>query len=191
VKLLQNGDAEHDGVHHSFWIGGPAGLDVRPDVGMGNTQAFCDISPTLGFDSASAYSIGQYIDTRCLLEYRTYNIEAWVSLVDKTTNEAVAMKCPDAISCPKVGFYFVSNDGLFSWFEEVNLQSNIFDAQSNRRRRRRAQPAGAIPYEAVEAKLLVDAEMASASSVFFYIDRNNQDENVVLCVDNLSVTLNS
>jgi hypothetical protein len=51
------------------------------------------------------------------------------------------------------------------------------------------KPTNAIPYKAVEAKLLVDAKMTSASSAFFYIDRNNQDENVILCVDNLSVTL--
>ena len=46
-------------------------------------------------------------------------------------------------------------------------------------------------YEPVEGKLLVDAEIVSAASAFFYVYRNNNDGDAMFCVDDVSLTLNT
>jgi hypothetical protein len=191
ASLLQNGDAEGSEEHHSHWIAGPGGIDVLANQGIGinPSRAFCDISLNLALSNSRAYSIGQYVDTRCLVENRVYKVEALVRLVDRITNTSVSMKCPGASTCPKIGFFFVSNDG-FSWFHEVNNSDNIFDIFVVRRgMRRRSDDLNG--YEPVEGKLLVDAEIASAASAFLYIYRNNKDEDVLFCVDDVSLTLNT
>ena len=122
-SLLQNGDAEGSEEHHSHWIAGPGGIDVLANQGTGvdPSQSFCDVSLNLALGSSSAYSIGQYVDTRCLAENRAYKVEAWIRLVDRTTNTPVSMKGLGASTCPKVGFFFVSNDGFsYIWFSARN-----------------------------------------------------------------------
>lgn len=186
ASLLQNGDAEMSGETHSHWITGPGGINVLPNQGTGNiiessSQAFCDaVSPN---GNSGGYSIGQYIDTRCFVDNQMYKVEASVRLTEKTTNLPISMECPDGKSCPTIGFFFVSKDG-FSWFQELNHRStNIF---ANRR-----HLATNDGYERVEGKLLINPEIASAASVFFYIKRNNNDENVLFCMDDISITLNT
>jgi hypothetical protein len=46
-------------------------------------------------------------------------------------------------------------------------------------------------YEPVEGKLLVDTEIASASSAYFYVYRNNKDDDAMFCVDDVSLTLST
>jgi hypothetical protein len=187
--LIRNGDAETSETSHPSWIAGPGGMGVFAKEGIGTnppSAAFCDISPNLGFDSTSAYSFGQYLDTRCLEEGRLYEVGASVRLMDKKTSQPVVMKCPDAPSCPKVGILFVSNYG-FSWIQEVNEPSNVF--ANKKRARGLADNPDLNLYERVGGTLLIDAEMASASSAFFFVYRDNNDSDVAFCVDGVFLTL--
>lgn len=179
--LLLNGDAENT----TGWIAGSAGMHVSAGLGVDNskgeaTGALCEVDPTLSI--YGRYSFGQYLDTRCLVEGISYEIRAMVRLYDSDL-QGLAMSCPNGDTCPKMGIFFVSNDG-HSWLHEIPSIDNIFSNSVS------TSDAGAdTGYQTLSGELVLDAEMASASSAFFYVARNNTQTNL-FCMDSISVTLN-
>jgi hypothetical protein len=181
--LLRNGNAEDDGTSHPHWVAGTGGIQVVQDAGIGSSQALCDTSP----DSVNGtYFVGQYIDTRCLIQDRLYMVEAWVRLSEITTNTSIITDCNTNSECPKVGIHFVDKHGV-NWAIELDSSNNVFSSLST-------QSKGSYPadfdgeYQRFIGKLQVDMEIAYADSAFFYFARNDKEDGA-LCVDNVSIVL--
>jgi Pyruvate/2-oxoacid:ferredoxin oxidoreductase delta subunit len=191
--LLRNGNAEADGTSHLDWVAGAGGIQVVQDAGMGSTgqvssQAFCDISPDV---ANNTYFVGQYIDTRCLIQDRLYTVEAWVRISDVTTEAWVGISdapivtdCNTNSECPKVGIHFVGKLGV-KWTFDLDSSDNIFSSQSSTGRYHADFDGG---YQRFTGIFRVDMEMAYADSAFFYLTRNDTEDGS-LCVDNVSIVL--
>jgi hypothetical protein len=186
--LLRNGNAEADATNHLDWVAGTGGIQVVQDAGMGSTgqffssQAFCDTSSDV---ADSTYFIGQYIDTRCLIQDRVYTVEAWIRISDITTNSPIVTDCNTNSECPKVGIHFVGKLGV-KWAIELDSSDNVFSSQSSGSYQ--AEFTGG--YQRFVGKFTVDMEMAYADSAFFYLARNDTEDGA-LCVDNVSIVLAS
>lgn len=204
-SLLSNSEADDI----SGWISGPSGMRVFPGLGWNMSNAFCDMDPS----RSKLYSFGQYLDTRCLVEGRKLLFQAMSRFHRNvyTDDESLSVNnetenCwSDIISgChPTLGVLFVSNDGKFSWIKELDHEHNIF------RTGRSSVVTDAVAavasnddeadgtfssleqYQPTDGTLTIDAEMASASSAFFFIHRLQEDRFAgwSFCVDNLSATI--
>lgn len=186
--LLRNGNAEADGTSHLDWVAGTGGIQVVQDAGMGSvdqvsSQALCDTSPDV---ANSTYFVGQYIDTRCLIQDRLYTVEAWVRISDITTNTPIVADCNTNSECPKVGIHFADKHGM-KWAIELDSSNNVFSSLSS-------QSSGSYQadfdggYQRFIGRFSVDLKIAYADSAFFYIVRNDKEDGA-LCVDNVSIVL--
>ena len=152
----------------------------------------CDIPSRLSIGARTPYSFGQYLDPRCFVEGREYLIEAWGRPIPvDDSNSASSALCSEGTLCPEMGIVFVSNDG-YSWIEYLSDQSrsgsndNIFthDALEGRRQLSVTDDG----YTMLVGALEVTPEIASASSAFFFIDRNDLNRDVKFCVDDVKLT---
>ena len=221
-QLIQNGDANESDDSHPHWIAGSKGIRVQLNQGIvqsgSPSNAFCEISishRTQG-SLSNGYSLGQYIDTRCMVKHQRYLVQAWVRFSDDSSiiqfdNEQV-----------KFGVHFVEHDSeSFNIHLEIsdgitvaggqdrrvqrNLRSRLDGLQQYNYVRNANGPMDTASswgsdvstpsepsesgYRLLHAELQVTPAMARASSAFFYIQRNFPDSNATLCVDKVSISL--
>jgi len=167
-SLIKNGNAEASITEHKHWLHRRGGITLRPGQGIGGSNAFATIED----DSTRFDSIAQYLDTRCLsvTAGMQYEINAWIKLVDE---KGVVEICdPEKDDCPQVGLYGRSSNGT-EWDGQpfATVVPYIRDGD----------------YQLVQGLLDVVDEIASASSVLFYIRRNTR--RLTMFVDNVSVRI--
>jgi hypothetical protein len=203
LGLIRNGGADWSNVTHSYWLAGPDGIQLAvkkgiTTAGSGNlpSNALCQYPSASQRDQS--YSMGQYIDTRCLILNRRYSVKAWVrrSTANNWQDEDPVFldetSCSD--NCVEAGFHLVRPNGS-TFTIKLTTSNNIFDADTTGTRQRgllrnlQGLDSSYNGFSLVEGELVVTTDVASAVSAFFYIHRNHKASNVTLCVDNVSMNL--
>jgi hypothetical protein len=125
-----------------YWIGNAGGLQV---ISALSSSLICEKDPSLA-TARSNYILGQYLDTRCLVEQQEYTVSLNIRFRDDSllvveedhgdsnatedadTAEALILDCSSSEDslCPEVGILFKSHDGRKSWVQ--NLKP-LFEAQ--------------------------------------------------------------
>lgn len=164
--LIRNGNAEASTLNHTYWLHRRGGIVLSPGQGIGGSNAFATIED----DSTRFDSVAQYLDTRCLTLNvgKQYEINAWVKL----TNGSGEVKIcdPEEDDCPQVGLYGQADDGTF-WDDQPFATVVPFVRNGD--------------FQLVQGLLDVTEEIASSSSVLFYLRRNTR--RLTMYVDNVSM----
>jgi hypothetical protein len=166
-ELIRNGNAEASDSDALYWLHRKGGIALDTTQGRNGSHALIDMERT----DRKRDAISQYLDTRCLMANQgsLYEISAFVKLVDPTSGDPYFCDI-DTERCPQVGIFAYSPNGSLS--EEpiatVTADSNTVGG-----------------YQLVQRVLEISEEMASASSVLFYIERNR--ENLAMLVDDVSM----
>jgi len=168
-SLLRNGDAETSDTYHTYWRHRHGGISLIPGKGIDGSNAFGQLNSA----RADQDAITQYLDTRCLMTGRQYEVVPFVRLVNETTSETYSCSPSAESYCPEVGIYGQSQEGLL-WREDV---ATVVATSS-------PDPSG---YQRIHGILDVTDDVSSASSVFFYIRRHV--DGVSMLVDNVSLML--
>ena len=164
--LIRNGNAEASTLDHTHWLHRRGGITLSPGQGLGGSNAFATIED----DSTRFDSVAQYLDTRCLALNvgRQYEINAWVKLTNGSGE--VDICDPEKDKCPQVGLYGQAEDGTF-WDDQPFATVVPFVRNGD--------------YQLVQGLLDVTEEIASSSSVLFYLRRNTR--RLTMYVDNVSM----
>lgn len=165
-ELIRNGNAEDSDSQPLFWLHRKGGVALNVTHGRNGSHAFTDVEQS----NANLDSIAQYLDTRCLAANKgsTYEINAWVKLLDPMTGELHVCDI-DIERCPEVGI--VAYSPKLSWRKEPVASMVNSDAVGG--------------YQHVHGVLEIHDEMATASSVLFYVERNKV--NLAMLVDDVSM----
>jgi hypothetical protein len=168
--LIRNGNAEASPTEPIHWLHRKGGITLNTTNARNGTYAFGDIERT----DASFDAISQFLDTRCLAANKgsLYEIKAWVMLVDPISGETV--NCDgNTQKCPEVGIVAYSSANVNSWSKEP--VATMVSSASDRK------------YQLVHGLLEINEEIAKATSVLFYIERNRAD--LAMLVDDVSMTI--
>jgi hypothetical protein len=171
-NLIRNGDAEASPTDPTFWLHRKGGIVLEPGKGRGGRgNAFGDLKRTDdGMDA-----ISQYLDTRCLTPLSVgllYEIKAWVKLINPADGSVYACDI-NMEKCPEVGIYGYSPTK--SWSKEP-IASMVS-----------SESIGVDGYQLIHGVLEINAEMADATSVLFYVKRNKK--NLAMLVDDVSMEI--
>jgi len=98
TQLIRNQNIEllEDGMYPVFWLHRFGGVEVAKGAGLGKSNALTSTFPD------ATNTIVQFIDNRCmyLMAGKSYEITAWVKLVDKKGNtytcDPLTEVCPEA-----------------------------------------------------------------------------------------------
>jgi len=168
ANLILNGDAEASDSEPLHWLHRRGGIVLNATQGRNGTNALGDIERT----NAAKDAISQYLDTRCLAAFKgsRFEINAWVKLIDPTNGELYICDV-DMENCPEVGIFAYSPSE--SWLKEPAAALMSSDAVDG--------------YQLLHGVLEINEQMATASSVLFYVERNR--EGLAMLVDDVSMKL--
>jgi hypothetical protein len=143
LGLIRNGGADWSNVTHSYWLAGPEGMQLGAKKGIitegsGNqpSNAFCQYPNGNRRDQTvgpNRYSMGQYIDTRCLTVNRRYTVQAWIRRSTADWNDEVPVFLDEtncSTNCVETGFHFVRPNGS-TFTIKMTASYNIFGAEGS------------------------------------------------------------
>ena len=166
--LIRNGNFEGLG---SDWLHDESGLQIASGQGVSGSKALSDINLAAPVNGL----IGQYLDTRCLLRGRQYEVRAWVKL---THSNGTTLACDSLSGCPKARLKIRTpkdEDGLE--FSEFNMDLiSFFD-----------RPYRDTGWNLLRGVFTVDARIQGGESVLFFVERGRT--NIKLLLDDVSVSL--
>lgn len=167
-QLVQNGDMEQSNDSYPYWLQQDTGIEVLVGAGIGGSNAIADTV----FGDYRGY-IGQFIDTRCLVVGRQYNVQAWVRLANPSTKAEFTCNAGGG-NCPSIQLrYRVPGDPTGQSFAE----SVVYVASSFVR-----NEAG---WNLLQGSLTIDSNVAGAASVALIVRRGVPD--VKMYLDNISM----
>jgi hypothetical protein len=169
IELVRNGRMELPTSSYPYWLHAEIGIELVPGGGIGGTNAISDT------DSAVDGYLGQFIDTRCLVPGRQYEISAWVKLVNPTS-KAVFVCNRQVSSCPSVVLRYRSPmDPTGQLFNEevMTVAYLVVDTKDG--------------WSLLQRTLTIDTRLAEASSVAIAVARGRP--NVKMYLDDVSMSL--
>jgi hypothetical protein len=169
-ELVRNGRMELSTSSYPFWLHAEIGIELVPGGGIGGTSAISDTDNAVN----NGY-LGQFIDTRCLLPGRQYEISAWVKLVNPTSKALIVCNRQDS-SCPSVVLRYRSPlDPTGQSFKEevMTVAYLVVDTKDG--------------WSLLQNTLTIDSRLAEASSVAIAVARRRG--NVKMYVDDVSMSL--
>jgi len=159
-ELIRNGDAEASPNSPTFWLHRSGGVQVVEGAGIDGSIALADVERDRSDDA-----VAQFLDTRCMLEGRIYEITAWVKLENPGGSPYTCD--PNSEKCAEVGIR------VPGWSREPIAETTPEFSPGD--------------FQLVHGLFQINDKVAAADKVEFYVERNRDDLNMY--VDNVSMKL--
>lgn len=162
-QLIYNGNLNLSGEEPLGWLNDYGGLVVIQGAGSGGTNVIS--SKRIG-----GGTILQYLDNRCFRSGTELRMTVKFKLI---SSALAAVPCdPDYQQCPKVGIGYDSGETI-----DVAISDGSSDGQG---------------FQTMSGYLVVDAALASSSSVFLFVEWTEKNSSPVkrrIAIDNVSVVV--
>lgn len=167
-ELIRNGDIEASSSAAAHWLQHEAGLRLLPSAGLGGSKAVSDTTRT-----TSAGAIGQFLDSRCLIRGRQYEVRAWVKLMQSGS----VISCDSISGCPQGRLRIRKPPSDSSVPTEYSIDVATYFVR----------PHNSEGWNLLQSVFTVDERIATAPSVSFFVERRSTGKQLIL--DNVSVSL--
>jgi hypothetical protein len=168
-NLLKNGDFENSSLQATYWLQKECGMRLQVLEGISGSNALSDMIQT-----TSTGALGQFLDTRCLQRWQQYKIEAWV----KVTVDGSTISCDSEVICPAAKLWIrnqINDRGMNVSETKISISSGY------------VRPYALGTWNLLHGILTIDASIAAASSVAFFVER--QRTGAVMMIDSVSIRL--
>ena len=167
-QLIRNGEMENA----SFlpWLQTDTSLELASGHGIDGSTALREAS-----SGSAKGTIGQYIDSRCLVHGSMYLIQAWVRLSEN--GSFISCGQGEGSVCPSIKLMFRKQDEFGEFVSEDTL---LVGAQF-------AQPQSYRGWNLLHGVITVDKRLSEATSAAIYVERERRGPKLYL--DDVSMTL--